>query len=367
MSPRPLRHLSASLMLLSLCASTASAQLFNTEDTIRDDDLTITFSGEEEFFLNVDNCLSRINTSYIIQGNLGTGLSIGSGELNIFFTRGTSITCDTSVLDSCPDQNEEETCQCVENTENSNSLTTTLELVDLWPEACDEAGRTELRFTLNYFRDSGTDDSDTNSTSDPAKVIIDLDPPDAPEEAPTISPSDGALVVAFPELRGTEEIDYEVCYRALGDSAAVFDGLSGFDNGSNLPDAGGDRFPSTLDAAVETVQGGTGSGNLPTNDALRTGYSCDCDRKDEAEFRCGGLTNGETYEVVYAILDEAGNRSENSPVSYSAPGSVLDFAERYSGGETGGCEVASGASVLSILALAFGGLFLLTVIRPRRQ
>lgn len=342
----------APMILGVLLSGTAWGQLINRN--IAEDDLTITFDNEEEFFLNVDNCRSRLNETYTIQGSLVNGVTLGDGELSIFFSR-EGATCTNDTLDECPATTLDGTCQCLDSSDTASTVSLNEELVDLWPEACETAGIYELRFVLNFYEDYGNDDSDLDQDSAAAKVIIDLDPPSAPSDPPTISPSDGALVVTFPERRGVEEYDYEVCYRLVGTEDEEILGL---------PDAGGDRFPAVLDAQVESASGGIGAADLPTNDALRGSYSCNCDRKEDDEFRCEGLDNGQDYEVVYAILDEAGNRSESSPRAVGVPGEVLDFAERYSGGETGGCASTRGPGV-GLIALA--GLGLLITMRRRRH
>ncbi|MFN3198595.1 MAG: MYXO-CTERM sorting domain-containing protein [Bradymonadia bacterium] len=340
-----------------LMASTAAAQ-FNTcggfnNRNVSNDDLSITISGETEIFLSIDDCRSKLNDDYSIQGTLGNGVPLCDGELTIFVGRD-GVTCNESVLSSCPATTADGTCQCLVTSDAGTSLSTTEDLVDIWPEACDTEGRFELDFEVRFIEDLGTEDQE--ATSDPSKVIVDLEPPATPDEAPTIQPSDGALVVTFPERRGTETFSYEACYRILG---------SADEDGIGLPDAGGDRFPSVLDAEVLSSVGGNGAANLPTNDTLRGSFNCNCDKKEDTEYRCEGLENGVDYEVVYAVLDEAGNRSESSPSSLGTPGQVLDFAERYNGGETGGCHAVGGSGVGFLALLA--GLGLMMTTRRRRQ
>ncbi len=70
-----------------------------------------------------------------------------------------------------------------------------------------------------------------------------------------------------------------------------------------------------------------------------------------------GIINGTTYEIVYRVADEAGNRSDPSPVARGTPTDLYDFAEVYESwshgrGETGGCAVGDDdASPLAWLAL----------------
>ena len=64
--------------------------------------------------------------------------------------------------------------------------------------------------------------------------------------------------------------------------------------------------------------------------------------------------------MIVAALDDAGNRSANSPVGTARPADFVDFAEGYSAvfndgaiGETGGCSVQAQYSY-AWLALLIG-------------
>ncbi|MBI5068669.1 MAG: hypothetical protein HZB56_10550 [Deltaproteobacteria bacterium] len=90
-------------------------------------------------------------------------------------------------------------------------------------------------------------------------------------------------------------------------------------------------------------------------DATGSSGSCSVSGTTQRSCRIRGLANDGCYQVVVTGFSTTDNASVASAVAYGVPKAVQDFWERYQaegGREAGGCG-AGGASLLSLLALAF--------------
>lgn len=317
--PSPLLMIKA-LTALLVCASASLAVAQDTE-TVTDTLTSITLSPSDEA-LNLSTCESvAAETEFTLSGQYNQPSATVAYNVRLIATTGSSCShedvCNSTPLD-------EGGCSCLREVSGTGSISTNFKVGDLFDEVCVEGEERVVSFFLHYTEEE-TDPLLLNSTpieeeSQAVKLNIDLKAPTAPSEAPSISAAEEALRVTVSEVGG-DASDYEVCVRESGSTE-----------------------PFTRCKAVTP----------------------------EASFRFEGLLNDVTYEVVYAAYDEAGNRSDESPIAEGTPASVLDFAEVYSdqygGGEMGGCESTPGRAPLGLpLSFALLALALSTALNIRRR
>jgi hypothetical protein len=159
-------------------------------------------------------------------------------------------------------------------------------------------------------------------TQSPVNIVIDIEAPETPVVAPNLGSGEESLTVSLADRTDLSEdvTRHEVCYAPRGSIVPPTD-------------------CSTSDALTSAER----------SLRLYCGFSeSDCRETNElltGDYRIEGLLNEVEYEVVVAAMDEAGNRSANSPSSFASPAEFVDFAEGYGQlfggnlqGETGGCN-----------------------------
>ena len=313
---RPLlRHCLLIVMCVCGLSTLASAQ---TEPSIRP---TTTLTA-----LNADNCESELSQMLTMQGE-HTGSTSENHTLKFVFFNETDE-CLSNVS-SCPetfvDTNAGEVCGCLEsftvnNTTRLVSTSFTLgsnsELVDILCSA-----NQTVTFSVSVQLDA--EGTEPVYTQNPVNLTIDVEAPDTPTIAPTLGSGEESLTVS---ISNRDELNddvtaHEICYAEKGtivppSDCTITDGLSADEKSLRL------------------YCGYSATENCRQTDALLSG-----------EYRLSGLQNDAEYEVIVAALDDAGNRSANSPSSTARPADFVDFAEGYSSvfgdgtiGETGGCS-----------------------------
>jgi hypothetical protein len=162
-------------------------------------------------------------------------------------------------------------------------------------------------------------------TESPVSIVIDIEAPEASTVAPNLGSGEESLTVSLADRADiSDDVSrHEVCYAPRG---------------SILPpsDCGVSDALTVAERSLRLYCGFSESDCKETNELL-TG-----------DYRIEGLLNEVEYEVVVAAIDEAGNRSANSPSSFGSPAEFVDFAEGYgqlfgdnATGETGGCNTHS--------------------------
>ncbi len=159
-------------------------------------------------------------------------------------------------------------------------------------------------------------------TESPVNISIDIEAPEDPLVAPNLGSGEESLTVALADRDDLSDdvTRHEVCYAPRGTIIPPADCTSSQD----------------LTSAERSLR-------------LYCGFSeSDCRETNElltGDYRIESLLNEVEYEVVVAALDDAGNRSANSPSSFASPAEFVDFAEGYGQlfgenqeGETGGCS-----------------------------
>ena len=306
---------------LSLTHEVSSAQ--DTDTSVMDTQGSVSLSPSD-VSLNVETCEQRASEQEFTLSGTYNIPGINGYTIKLVATTGSSCTdediCDRIMLD-------EGGCSCLEDNEVSSvldggggaaTISTTFKVEDLFETPCAEGEERTVNFMLKYKENDNPlgGITPTPYSSSEVKLLIDLNPPAAPTEPPNIIPAEEALVITVPETSG-DIGSYEACVWA--------DGLS------------------RDEARCKGITAGSGE-------------------------RFEGLTNDVLYHVIYAVYDEAGNRSGDSPDTEGTPASVLDFAEVYSGeypgGERGGCQSTStrGLDAHSTLLIVFI-LALITLVR----
>ncbi len=308
------RTLIGSLLIVPLGISHCFAQDYD-DSSVSDTISTLTLTPGD-VSLNTDSCSSLAESEeFSLNGSYNNPSILVSYTVRLIATTGSSCNhedvCDESPLD-------EGGCSCLKEVSNASTISTTFTVNDLFDDPCVEGEEQTINFFLHYAESEADPLIGLNpieEESQAVKLSVDLNPPSAPDEAPSVTPAEEALVINAPEVGG-DAIKYEACVWA--DSS------------------------SREEAICREIMGGSGD-------------------------RFEGLENDIIYNVIYRVYDDVNNRSGDSPISQGTPASVLDFAEVYSGeyggGERGGCEqrgVASASWIVLFLAL-------LSVISRRRS
>ena len=294
----------------TLMTKSAVAQFTNESSTV-----TLTPS---DISLNIENC----ETLAAEQSFTLNGTYTGSPNSTTYETRliaGTAPSC--SVEDSCTSiEIDEDACTCEDYESNQLSITHSFTLAELFDQPCVEGSERTVNFYLHY-KESNVDFGTPveHQSTEVLQIVIDLAAPEAPEESPSVTPAEEALVINAPEVSG-DIGRYEACVW------------------------------------------------LPSDD--RETARCKEITPDSSD-RFEGLQNDVVYQVIYAVYDTAGNRSEDSPAVEGTPASVLDFAEVYSGeypgGERGGCQSMSDDGAMNRLPLVCLFLGLMVFVRSRKR
>lgn len=294
--------------LVCFAANTGFAQ--SSDDSLVDDNIATLQISPAGITLNIENCESvSEEREFTLSGTYS--MSTQGETFLVATTGGSSCTIDELCTETPLDDGA---CSCL-NEENATSITRSFSISDLFDEPCEEGVERSIKFFLQFKPPSNDLTGQQEYTSPEVKLLIDLLAPNAPDEAASVTPAEEALVIKAPEVSG--DIDkYEACV-------------------------------------------------WPT-DGRREDARCQeivADTNDRFE----GLQNDQSYKVVYAVYDGAGNRSEDSPISEGTPASVLDFAEVYSveypGGERGGCQ----ASSLPRTPLFLLGLYFVSLVQRARK
>ena len=304
----PLILVMSTVTLLNSSAYAITGDEASVSDTIAS--LTLT---PGDVSLNVDRCSSLAESEeFTLSGTYNNPSMTVNYTVRLIATTGSSCShedaCDEQSLDSGG-------CSCLKELSNTSTISTSFTVSDLFDEFCVDGEVHTVNFFLHYTESEADPLIGLNpieEESQAVKLFIDLAPPSAPDEAPSVTPAEEALVINAPEVGG-DATQYEACVWADSDSR---------DN-----------------ATCREITGG---------------------RSDRFE----GLQNDILYNVVYRVYDNAENISGDSPVTQGTPASVLDFAEVYSGeypgGERGGCD-SSSRSHTSWLMLILTILFILCV------
>ena len=204
-------------------------------------------------------------------------------------------------------------CSCLKEVSNAGTVSTSFTVADLFNEPCVEGEEKNISFFLHYTETESDPLIGLNpieEESQALKLSVDLNPPATPDEAPSVTPAEEALVINAPEVGG-DVVKYEACVWA-----------------AEL---------SREEARCKEVTGGSGD-------------------------RFEGLVNDQSYNVIYVVYDDADNQSEDSPIAQATPASVLDFAEVYSGeypgGERGGCDGSDSRKSPVVFLLILIGLLI---------
>lgn len=299
--------------------------------------------------VNADNCETELSQSFNLQAE-HTGSTLDNHTLKIvFFTD--SRDCLTNVSE-CPetylDDSASEACGCIESfsvNNQSGPVSTSVDLSEndgLVPFLC--AASQTLTFSVSVQLDA--EGTEPVYTQNPVNLTIDVDAPDTPTIAPTLGSGEESLLVSLSnrDELGDDVDAHEICFAIRGSIQPPVD--------CSITD---DLSPEEKE--LRLYCGFSASENCRQTDALLNG-----------DFRLSGLQNDAEYEVIVAALDDAGNRSANSPSSTGRPADFIDFAEGYSGlfsdgsmGETGGCSSSQGEHHFWVI-----GLLLLCGVRSQR-
>ena len=319
------------LPIVALCSFLAQSAWAQTSSEL---ELTSSFSITE---IGIDDCADDIDGQLNLSGNFTNSSSYSNYELRLTFDIGQEP-CSRDTLNSCPKYSGSVTagCGCLKSGSTS-SISYTGNLSDILEnlgQICDSSnGSSEIRFYLEYYNES--DSSNTVELRSTAQEIhFDFSRPDAPSSAPRLSPGEEAITVRFDSISGSDIAKYEVCYKESSSNSTEDAGTADSD------------ITEEKDATTETQKRFKAASD--SNESLRGDFShCSSVSTGESSHRIEGLSNDTTYEVVYAAIDNAGNRGPNSPSASAAPAEVDDFAEVYSksgGREEGGCSSLPGLS-----------------------
>ncbi len=264
--------------------------------------------------INVESCEDVVqNEEFTLSGTYNNPSLTVNYHVRLIATTGSSCShedvCNEVALDDGG-------CSCLKQVSNTGTVSTTFTVADLFDEPCIAGEEKNISFFLHYTETEADPLIGLNpieEESQALKLSVDLNPPSAPDEAPSVTPAEEALVINAPEVGG-DVVKYEACVWA--------------------------EDLSREDARCKEVTGGSGD-------------------------RFEGLVNDQLYNVIYVVYDDAENKSEDSPMTTGTPASVLDFAEVYSGeypgGERGGCDQRDSSK--GLISLFF---FLLTLIFTKR-
>ena len=310
---------------------------------LADDALTI--SGDDVGPVGIDACSDQIAGAFQLSATVNyDAVETRTPTFRIYYYTGSDdAVCDRETgLDSCPQHLERDDgtlCGCVYETGGgATSFNTTTTLADVFGDQasvlCAEGAPTSVRFfSETYYTVEGDLSAQAFKSDLGASIEIDRTRPSSPTDIPRVQEAENALIINADGIAETG-VTYEVCVRLLG-----------------------------------TV--GTPVGENTNNETLREGFTqCRSAGSAVSEYRFESLENDVNYEVVYAAIDDAGNRGGNSPSGSGAPQPQLDFAEQYTAslggqaGETGGCSAAPDRSSTSP---AWFALALLALIRRRRS
>ena len=285
-------------------AGAAHAQM--TEDL----ELTLASTAFDDQSIQVigrTNCESQISQDVALTGEFTATGTFEGYSLRLTWTTGNEP-CPHGTFTNCNnevDTVDDEQCGCLAEVSESISIANDdYSFADFFEDACtQDTGESELRFYLEY-----RSADETSTYSAPIVVTFDFDPPDAPLDAPTLTPVDGGLEVSVVDANDSDVNAYRFCYFKTAD---------------------------------------------PT-----------CTLSSDNSKRIEGLDNGEAYTVYYQLIDAAGNESPPSPESVGSPVSSQDFAEFYSNipGKAKGCAAQPADDSSSLL----WALLPLLALRRRR-
>ena len=296
----------------------------------------------EQTSIGIDNCSRWASEGFSVTGQIKRTESLA---YTLRLTWSTGEACSQDSNDTCPGTGNgsgtDVECGCLREstgtpTEVRDTDVTLRGLLGHYPCGADRP-YTEVNFYLDFYQKVDGQADATRQTGPAATVAFDFERPAAPTGAPALSNAEKALRVSVDGVSDNDVASYEVCYRRAT-------GLT-----------------TDSDAGVD--------GTTPTNDSLRAGFdACTSVDSGDRKTRIEGLDNGVVYEVVYAAIDAAGNRSANSPVATGTPAEVLDFAEHYAavgGAEHGGCSASPTRGDLPLALIFLVGL--VGLVRLRRH
>lgn len=309
--------ISTLLLATFTCVSFDTSELWAQEsnDGMVSDNVSSLTLTPSNISINAENCSEVAeNEEFNLSGTYNNPSLTVNYHVRLIATTGSSCThedvCNETSLD-------DGACSCLKETSNAGTVSTSFTVADLFDEPCVEGEEKNVSFFLHYTETEADPLIGLNpleEESQALKLSVDLNPPPTPDEAPTVTPAEEALVINAPEVGG-DVVKYEACVWAEDLSRA--------------------------EARCKEVTGGSGD-------------------------RFEGLVNDQLYNVIYQVYDDANNKSEDSPVAQGTPASVLDFAEVYSGeypgGERGGCEsVSPHKTPLAFLLILIGLIILRSV------
>jgi hypothetical protein len=297
-------------MMLVLLPALSHAQ--DSEDGSASDTQTSISISPSDVSLNVDTCDQRAaEQEFTLSGTYNNPSFTVGYTTRLIATTGTSCShedvCNQSGLD-------DGSCSCLKEVSGAFTLSVSFTVENLFDTPCTEGEERTVSFFLHYAESEADPLIGLNPqeiASPAVRLAIDLNPPAAPAEAPSIVPAEEALVITAPEVGG-DVVRYEACVWA--------DGLS------------------RDEARCQSITEGSGE-------------------------RFEGLMNDVLYHVIYAVYDDVDNRSDDSPDAQGTPASVLDFAEVYSGeypgGERGGCQSKPTQTSMWLVLFMFGLMVLI--------
>lgn len=315
---------------------------------VSESDLKLTLlgdSGDEDVDIGIDDCDDEIAEERQFDGTVG-GMPTGDYTVRIIWSLD-GASCGGDVLDGCPSRAMDGKCGCLDEVENTSTLSEKFSLKDdVGADLCSSSGSVTIEFQLVYLTEETDDEnSGTELTSADKAFVIDLTFPPAPPTAPVLAAADGALVFDGDRVDDESDVEsYEICVQEVTAASEPTDaGVDDEGGGSNAQR----RFPFLESQCDEVPPGGIDGRRLE------------------------GLSNDVRYRVAYATVDKAGNRGDNSPTAEGTPLEVRDFAEFYAGtwkgGERGGCAASAVTGGAASVALALGGLWILAAARVRRR
>lgn len=336
-APRTGAPVSAALLVALLAPAAAHAQDAGTSTT--DNPVRVSFTAGAPDPIGIDDCASALTETRLIElTNNSDSTDIRDPEYRLYYYLGSEPCFVGDGVSDCPGTgtaDDDEACGCVEQ-RTTSSFSFSLDDLAI-ADLCAEGGPDSVTLIgqIVYPADNDTDEL-TYEGTDGVTLTFDRIRPGRPTDAPSV-----AAVEAGLRVRGETVTDadrYEVCVRP-------YDGTAG-------------ASPAT--GSNEELRGSFATASCRTADSVGgDGY------------RFTGLANGTPYEVVYAAIDEAGNRGPNSPSNVGTPQPQLDFAEYYTNrlggqqGEQGGCSSAPGRAPVTPIVLFFLGLAAV-VTRARR-
>ena len=304
-------------MALALPATTFAQDDAGT--TTEDNPVVIRFTAGAPDPIGIDACASAIGDTRLVDlTEYSDTTDARDPNYRLYYYLGSEPCFVGDGVSDCPGTGEDddgELCGChAQGTMQSFSFQ--LDELSGVGDICGADGPDSISFVgeVVYLADGDASELVYQGT-EAVTIVFDRVRPGRPEAPPRLSPVEAALLVRADTV--TDAARYEVCVRP-------YDGTTGLSPATGTNEELRGSFATATCRSTETI-GGDG-------------------------YRFSGLQNYVNYEVIYAAIDEAGNRGPNSASEVATPVPQLDFAELYNSrlggqkGEEGGCSTAPGRS-----------------------